>query len=172
MTERRADEATSEVVDWLKCEFMMDKVGEEFDATITNVTGFGFFAELKDIYVEGLVHIISTLPNDYYQFDPTKQALLGERSGRGFRLGDVVKMRVVRVDLDQRQIDFMLAETLQSDSTANKKRHTKHKKSAKEKTLMSKDKFLLFGIHAVHSFIKKPTGAEFIRLYFLEERQG
>jgi ribonuclease R len=134
MTERRADEATREVVDWLKCEFMMDKVGEEFDATITNVTGFGFFAELKAIYVEGLVHI-STLPNDYYQFDPTKQALLGERAGRSFRLGDPVRMRVVRVDLDQRQIDFMLAETLAENTPAKKKSHSKHKKSAKKKRL-------------------------------------
>jgi ribonuclease R len=111
VTERRADDATREVIDWLKCEFMLDKVGEEFDGVITSVTGFGFFVELKDIYVEGLVHI-STLPNDYYQFDASKQAMLGERAGRRFRLGDVVRIRVVRVDLDQRQIDFMLAEVL------------------------------------------------------------
>ena len=108
MTERRADDATREVVDWLKCEFMLDKVGSEFDGVITSVTGFGFFVELKDIYVEGLVHI-SQLPNDYYQFEPTKQALFGERAGKVFRLGDVVKVQVVRVDLDQRQIDFHLA---------------------------------------------------------------
>lgn len=128
MTERRADEATREVVDWLKCEFMLDKVGEEFDGVIANVTGFGFFAELKDIYVEGLVHI-STLPNDYYQFDATKQALSGERSGRRFRLGDVVRIRVARVDLDQRQIDFMLAETLQTEARSRPKK----KKAAKKK---------------------------------------
>jgi ribonuclease R len=129
MTERRADDATREVVDWLKCEFMLDKVGEEFDGVVANVTGFGFFAELKDIFVEGLVHI-STLPNDYYQFDATKQALLGERSGRRFRLGDVVRIRVARVDLDQRQIDFMLAEVLQAEP---KQPRPKKKKSGKKK---------------------------------------
>lgn len=111
MTERRADDATSEVTDWLKCEFMMDKVGKEFDGVISGVTGFGIFVELADIYVEGLAHI-STLPEDYYQFDPIKHALQGERSGRQFRLGDPVKIQVARVDLDQCQIDFVLAESV------------------------------------------------------------
>ncbi len=139
MTERRADEATREVVDWLKCEFMLDKVGEDFDGVIGSVTGFGFFVELKDIYVEGLIHI-STLPNDYYQFEPTKQALRGERSGRMFRLGDVIKVKVVRVDLDQRQIDFLLADEA-NQSTLNPtskkpagKKHKKQKPRSKKKS--------------------------------------
>ncbi len=133
MTERRADDATREVVDWLKCEFMLDKVGEEFPGIITSVTGFGFFVELKDIYVEGLVHI-STLPNDYYQFDPSKQAMQGERTGRRFRLGDVVEIRVVRVDLDQRQIDFMLAEVANAtvSSTRGAKKSPRKKKGKKK----------------------------------------
>jgi ribonuclease R len=126
-TERRADDATREVIDWLKCEFMLDKVGEDFDGVIGNVTGFGFFVELKDIYVEGLIHI-STLPSDYYQFEPTKQALRGERSGRVFRLGDVIKVKVVRVDLDQRQIDFLLAEEANADFAAAPKKPKKNKK--------------------------------------------
>lgn len=109
MTERRADEATREATDWLKCEFMLDKVGQSFAGVITGVTNFGFFVELIDIYVEGLVHI-STLPNDYYQFDIVKHALRGERSGKHFRLGDVVKVTVARVDLDERQIDFVLSD--------------------------------------------------------------
>lgn len=108
MTERRADDATSDVSDWLKCEFMMDKVGQEFAGVISGVTNFGVFAELADIYVEGLVHI-STLPDDYYQFDPIQHRLHGERTGRQFRLGDQIKVQVARVDLDQRQIDFVLA---------------------------------------------------------------
>lgn len=110
MTERRADDATGEVTDWLKCEFMMDKVGKEFAGVISGVTGFGIFVELGDIYVEGLAHI-STLPDDYYQFDPIRHALQGERSGRVFRLGDKVTIQVARVDLDQCQIDFVLAES-------------------------------------------------------------
>lgn len=111
MTERRADDATNEVTDWLKCEFMMDKVGQEFSGVISGVTNFGIFVELADIYVEGLAHI-SSLPEDYYQFDPIKHALLGGRTGRRFRLGDPVKVQVMRVDLDKRQIDFALSETL------------------------------------------------------------
>lgn len=136
MTERRADDATREVIDWLKCEFMLNKVGEEFAGVIATVTGFGFFVMLKDIYVEGLVHI-SSLPNDYYQFDPTKQALLGERSGRRYRLGDALQVKVVRVDLDQRQIDFQLAEeeTQQPAIKAKKAKFAKKKKGLKKKRL-------------------------------------
>lgn len=108
MTERRADDASGEVTDWLKCEFMMDKVGQEFDGVIAGVTNFGIFVELADIYVEGLAHI-STLPEDYYQFDAVKHRLVGERSGHIFCLGDHVKVQLARVDLDQSQIDFVLA---------------------------------------------------------------
>lgn len=107
MTERRADDATNEVSDWLKCEFMMDKVGQEFEGVISGVTSFGVFVELKEIYVEGLVHI-SALPDDYYQFDAVKHALTGERAGTRFGLGDPIKILVARVDLDQRQIDFVM----------------------------------------------------------------
>jgi len=109
MTERRADDATNAATDWLKCEFMMDKVGKEFAGVISGVTGFGIFVELAEIYVEGLVHI-STLPDDYYQFDAIKHMMQGERTGRRFRLGDPIKILVARVDLDQREIDFVLAE--------------------------------------------------------------
>jgi ribonuclease R len=107
MTERRADDATNEVTDWLKCEFMMDKVGKEFNGIISGVTNFGVFVELVDVYVEGLVHI-SNLPDDYYQFDPIKHSLQGERSGKHFRLGDPIVIQVARVDLDQREIDFVI----------------------------------------------------------------
>ncbi len=108
MTERRADDATRDAKDWLKCEFMMDKVGKEFEGAISGVTNFGLFVELKDIYVEGLVHI-TTLPDDYYQFDSVKHMLVGERTNRSFRLGDPIKIQVARVDLDQSEIDFVLA---------------------------------------------------------------
>jgi ribonuclease R len=108
LTERRADEATRDVVNWLKCEFMKDRVGEEFAGVITAVTGFGIFVELKDIYVEGLVHVTG-LPGDYYHFDPVHHRLAGERTGRSFRLGDSVEVKVMRVDLDERKIDFELA---------------------------------------------------------------
>lgn len=140
MTERRADEATDEAIDWLKCEFMMDKVGQEFDGRIAGVTNFGVFVELKDVYVEGLVHI-SALPNDYYKFDPMKHALLGERTGRRFRLGDPIKVKVARVDLDQRQIDFVLTETADENGkgkgklakSSPKNKQQRQKKSSRKK---------------------------------------
>jgi ribonuclease R len=109
MTERRADEATRDVVSWLKCEYMLDKIGEQFDGVISGVTSFGFFVELSEVYVEGLVHITS-LRRDYFHFDPVRHRLEGERSGVGYRLGDSVKVVVVRVDLDERKIDFDLVE--------------------------------------------------------------
>ena len=76
---------------------------------ITAVTGFGIFVELRDIYVEGLVHV-TALPADYYHFDPVHHRLSGERSGRSFRLGDSVEVKVMRVDLDERKIDFELSQ--------------------------------------------------------------
>jgi ribonuclease R len=105
MTERRADEAVRDAVEWLKCEYMQDKVGQVFDGIITGVTGFGLFVELRGVFVEGLIHVTS-LRNDYYQFDPIGHRLHGERSGQVYRLGDGVRVRVTRVDLDERKIDF------------------------------------------------------------------
>lgn len=105
--ERRADDATRDVTSWLKCEYMLDKIGENFDGIISAVTGFGFFVELAEIYVEGLVHI-SNLGQDYFHFDPTSHQLIGEHSNQRFRLGDSVKVKVVRVDLDEKKIDFEL----------------------------------------------------------------
>jgi ribonuclease R len=112
-TERRADEATRDAVDWLKCEYMLDKVGEEFSGVISSVTSFGIFVELQDIFVEGLVHV-TALKNDYYHFDPAGHRLRGERSGTVYRLTDQVRVKVMRVDLDERKIDFELVEKLQS----------------------------------------------------------
>ena len=104
-TERRADEATREVVSWLKCEYMQDKLGQTYSGRISAVTGFGLFVELDDIYVEGLVHVTS-LKNDYYSFDGVKHRLVGERGGQVYRLGDNMTVMVARVDLDERKIDF------------------------------------------------------------------
>lgn len=105
MTNRRADEATRDVSDWLKCEFMQDRVGEVHEGVISGVTGFGVFVELSDIYIEGLVHI-TALKNDYYQFDAAGHRLLGERTRKVYRLGDKVLVKVVRVNLDDKKIDL------------------------------------------------------------------
>ena len=108
MASRRADEATRDVSDWLKCEFMQERVGEVYDGVISGVTGFGLFVELSDIYIEGLVHI-TALKNDYYQFDATGHRLTGERTKTTYRLADKVRVKVVRVDLDDKKIDLELS---------------------------------------------------------------
>lgn len=108
MTERRADDATREVTAWLKCEYMQEHVGDTFSGVISGVTGFGLFVELSNIYVEGLIHI-TALTSDYYHFDPIRQQLTGENTGQKYRLGDTVTVTVARVDLDERKIDFVLA---------------------------------------------------------------
>lgn len=108
MTERRADEATRDAELWLKCFYIQDKINECFDGVISGVTAFGLFVALDQIYVEGLVHI-SELPSDYFHFDSAKHMLYGERSGKRYRLGDRIRIKLVRVDLETRKIDFVLA---------------------------------------------------------------
>ena len=136
---------------------MMDKIGEEFTGIITTVTGFGLFVELDKIYVEGLVHI-SNLPEDYFHFDAITRQLKGERTGKRFRLGDKIKIKVVRVDLDEKKIDFELvglkkrkpkkdlpppskkypsSNKKPSKGKDSKKKTTKFKKSTKKKKTKS-----------------------------------
>ncbi|RFA30469.1 ribonuclease R [Alkalilimnicola ehrlichii] len=109
MTERRADEATRDAIMSLKCEFMANKLGEEFEGVISGVTSFGLFVELSGIFVDGLIHI-TNLANDYFHFDPIGHRLTGERSGTEYKLTDKVTVKVARVDKDERQIDFELVE--------------------------------------------------------------
>ena len=108
MTERRADEATRDVNNWLKCYYMRDRIGEEFDGTIAAVVPFGIFVALDSVYVEGLVHV-SELGEDYFQFDKIKHQMLGERSGQRYRLGDRLRVKLVRADLESGRIDFVMA---------------------------------------------------------------
>jgi ribonuclease R len=140
MTERRADEATRDAVNWLKCEYMMDKVGDTFSGIVSSVTSFGIFVELENIYVEGLVHV-TALKNDYYHFEPAVHRLIGERSGTVYRLGDSVQVKVVRVDLDERKIDFDLVESggrqdrrvARGPGTSKKSRHSGRKRTARRR---------------------------------------
>ena len=106
-TERRADDATRDVEAWLKSYYMQDHVGEEFMGTISGVTNFGLFVTLDELHVDGLVHI-SDLGQDYFQFDAAKHVLRGERSGVKYQLASRVKVKVVRVNLEQAKIDFTL----------------------------------------------------------------
>jgi ribonuclease R len=110
MAERRADDATRDVSDWLKCEFMLDHVGDSFEGVIASVTNFGFFVRLPEFHIDGLVHITS-LDSDYYRYDEVKQHLIGERGGMIYRLGDPLEVKVASVNLDERKIDFILAST-------------------------------------------------------------
>ncbi len=109
MTERRADEATRDVVAWLKCYYMQDKLNEEFDGVISAVVSFGVFVALNDVFVEGLVHV-TELGQDYFHFDATRHQMMGERTGKRFRLGDKVRIKVVSVDMETTRIDFALVE--------------------------------------------------------------
>jgi ribonuclease R len=106
--ERRADEANRDVEAWLKCYFMQDKVGEVYAGTVSGVTGFGLFVTLDDVATDGLIHI-SDLGEDYFRFDKVRHLLLGERTGVAYRLGDKVWVKVVRVDMEQSKIDFVMA---------------------------------------------------------------
>ena len=119
MTERRADDATRDVQTWLKCYYMQDKVGESFDGTVSAVTSFGLFVALDGMYIEGLVHV-TELGNDYFQHDNIRHMMMGERTGKSFRLGDRLRIKVVRVDMETSKIDFALDDgtvTIKSEKT-------------------------------------------------------
>lgn len=119
LSERRADEATRDVADWLKCDFMQDHVGEVFSGIITSVTSFGFFVRLDELFIDGLVHV-SSLDNDYYRHDNIGQRLIGESGGRVYRLGDAVEIRVEAVHMDERKIDFSLISSRRQPRGAGK----------------------------------------------------
>jgi ribonuclease R len=110
-TERRADEATRDVLTWLKCEYMRHRLGESYVGVVTAATSFGLFVELEGLYIEGLVHI-SSLKNDYYVHEPSQHRLRGERTGRVYGIGQKLRVKVVRVNLDERKIDLEPLEEL------------------------------------------------------------
>lgn len=145
LTERRADEASRDVTNWLKCYYMQDKVGEVFEGTVSAVTSFGVFVALDDAYVEGLLHV-TELGNDYFHYEKAHHEMIGERTGVKYRLGDRVTIKVARVDLETTKIDFSLVnkqvslET--SDETKGKRRseprQSNGKPSSKPKGLTKK----------------------------------
>ncbi|CAH0991594.1 Ribonuclease R [Sinobacterium norvegicum] len=121
MAERRADEATRDVMAWLKCEYLSDHVGDAFTGVVSAVTGFGLFVELKDVYVEGLIHI-SALDKDFYQFDQAKQRLVGERTRVTFQLGDELVVQVARVDMEEKKIHLSLLDQAPRRARKNAKK--------------------------------------------------
>lgn len=137
MTERRADEATREVDAWLKCYYMQDRIGEEFDGSIAAVVSFGLFVALDDIHIEGLLHV-SDLGADYFRYDEAGHVMVGERTGRRYRLADRLRVQVVRADLETKRIDFRLVSTAPEKSGLAKS--AKSAKQAKVTKAVKSDK--------------------------------
>lgn len=132
MAERRADEASRDVEQWLKCQYMEQHIGAEFNGVISGVTGFGLFVQLDDLFIDGLVHI-AHLGDDYYRYDPQRQRLVGERSNQQFRLGDSVRVQVAAVHVEDRNIDLLLVgDPAQTAAQKPAKKNTPAKKSQRQ----------------------------------------
>ncbi|MEL6214748.1 MAG: S1 RNA-binding domain-containing protein, partial [Pseudomonadota bacterium] len=114
--ERRAEEATREVEALLKCQYMSKHLGERFHGLISGVTHFGLFVQIGDLQVDGLIHV-SSLGSDYFKHEPERQRLVGNRSGQVFQLGDMIEVIVNRVDMESRQIDFVLYDRVERTSS-------------------------------------------------------
>lgn len=123
-TERRAEKASRFVESWLKCHYMKDHIGEEFDGVVTTVTNFGLFITLTSLFIDGLVHI-SNVGDDYFVFDEKQQQLIGQDHGKIFGLGDLVRVKVAGVNMDLLQIDFELVAKLQSSQMNQSKKKRK-----------------------------------------------
>ena len=137
-TERRAEDVERGVSNWLKCDFVSGKVGETFAGTVVGVQDFGLFVELDGYYVQGLVHI-SNLGEDYFNYQPSSQSLVGDRSGRTFQLGDQFEVVLLDVQAPQGKLDLVLVENHKKqrrDRKETSKRSmnkTKHKNKKKRK---------------------------------------
>ncbi len=130
--ERRADEASRDVEAWLKCRFMRERLGEEYNGLVSAVTGFGLFVQLESLYVEGLVHI-TEMGGEYYRFDEVRQELRGERSGLRYSVGSRVRVQVSRVDLDGRRIDFRLVQDESFSGVRSGRASKEHRSTGREK---------------------------------------
>lgn len=150
ITERNADLATRDVMDWLKCEYMQSHIGMEYTGEVSSVTNFGLFIRLHEVYVEGLIHV-TELGNDYYHYDQSKQRMFGERTGKSFGIGDEVKIEVANVDIDLRRIDFRLIED-------DKKGGKKKKASEREKLYANAKRKATKKNPDSRSYDKKVTG--------------
>jgi len=130
--ERRADDATRDAADWLKCEFLQKHIGDQFDGIVTGVTSFGLFVQLDELLIDGLVHVTS-LKRDYYHFDAAHHRLVGELSNRKYQLGDRLRVQVVRVNMEDRKIDFDLISSIGETHKNPGKKPRSRKKSVKKR---------------------------------------
>jgi ribonuclease R len=137
--ERRAEDATRDAADWLKCEFLQKHIGQQYSGTVAAVTNFGLFVQLDKLLIDGLVHVTS-LKRDYYQFDRAHHRLVGERTGRCYQLGDRLEVVVVRVDMEERKIDFDLAGKDLAKSDPGAKQKGREDKSRQKDKKRKKDK--------------------------------
>jgi ribonuclease R len=119
--ERRADDASRDAADWLKCEYLQKRIGQQFHGIVTSVTSFGLFVQLEDLLMDGLLHI-TALKRDYYHFDPVRHQLVGETTNRTYRLGDRLQVEVARVDMEDRKVDFDLISSLNDSTTKRSKK--------------------------------------------------
>ncbi|HQT70785.1 MAG TPA: ribonuclease R [Thiobacillus sp.] len=129
-TERRADDATRDVDAWLKTYFMRDRIGDEYNGTVSAVTSFGMFVALDEIFIEGLVHV-SELGQDYFHYDQGKHWMLGERTGKRYRLGDRVRIKVLRADIETSKIDFGLVDSVDASDVESEVSPASNKKAGK-----------------------------------------
>jgi ribonuclease R len=125
--ERRAEDATRDAADWLKCEFLQKHIGNQYSGIVTSVTNFGLFVQLDELLIDGLVHV-TALKRDYYHFDPAHHRLVGELTGRHYRLGDRLMVEVVRVDMEDRKIDFDLVTVIGESPEGRTRTRSKSKK--------------------------------------------
>lgn len=154
MTERRADEATRDVSDWLKCEFMQDHVGDTFSGVISTVTNFGMFVRLQDLHIEGLVHITS-LGADFYHYDDVRMCLTGENTGVKYRVGDVVNVQVAAVNLDEKKIDLAMQGQVSTSKNNGKSKSSPKKSKDSRHTVSDKTKDKKKDKSSVKSKVKK-----------------
>lgn len=138
-TERNADMATRDVVDWLKCEYMQSHIGNRYSGVVSSVTNFGLFVRLDQVFVEGLVHV-TELGNDYFHFDAASQRMIGERSRQSFAIGDQLEIEVAQVDMEQRKIDFSLINIQTSSGGKKMTEREKLYANAKRKVMQEKSK--------------------------------
>ena len=120
MTERRADEVTREIIRACKCHYLTNYVGNKFSGVVSGVTKFGLFVEIKDVYIDGLLHV-NSLGNDYFIHDPVHHKLIVERSGIIYSLGMELEVIISKVDLDRRRVDFILTKQHSTKKVGNKK---------------------------------------------------
>ncbi|KMT66153.1 ribonuclease R [Catenovulum maritimum] len=139
IAERRADEATRDVANWLKCEYMQDHVGSEFEGVISAVTSFGFFVRINDLHVEGLVHV-SSLQSDFYIYDAKRHLLIGEQKRKVYKLGDEIAIKVSAVNLEDKKIDFLLAGQDASPTGKGNKGRKDRKENSRSRDKNSKGK--------------------------------